>query len=117
MNIVMGTELVANLTDKYVVLSLDVFKIDGLTDPVPSFCVIDNMPLAEMAQLDSWQTLHENLIRNYRMRNWNFCEQAIQHLFGKWNGTMDSFYQELLSRVQALQTNDPGPDWSYMIAR
>ena len=117
MNIVLGEQNVADLIDRYVVLSLDSFLIGSHPEPIKSFCVIENMPVAELAQIDVWKSLHENLIQNYQKRNWNFCEQAIEHLVGRWNGELDSFYQDLLGRVQELSRDDPGPEWTPVVSR
>jgi hypothetical protein len=40
------------------------------------------------------------LIKNYRAANWKFCEDALEHLQGRWNGEVDSFYSMLSQRIQ-----------------
>jgi hypothetical protein len=42
---------------------------------------------------------------------------AIQGLTGKWNGELDSFYSNLLQRVENCQTNPPGEEWTGFIDR
>ena len=115
MNIILGQEQAQALSDKYTVLRLDRVCVPGHDGPINSYCVVDNIPLHEMVQLDMWRDLHENLIENYTQRNWNYCEQAIEHLRGKWNGQLDSFYDILQQRVSDHKKNDPGPDWTDVI--
>lgn len=115
MNIIIGQEQARALSDKYTVLRLDRLSVPGHDGPINSYCVVDNIPLHEMVQLDMWRDLHENLIENYTQRNWNYCEQAIEHLRGKWNGQLDSFYDILQQRVSGYKENDPGPDWTGII--
>lgn len=117
MNIILGDDQAQPLAEKYTVLSLDSFKIANNPQPIRSFCVIENMPLTEMAECDNYRELHENLIINYGRRNWNYCEQAIGHLMGRWNRELDSFYADLLARIQQYQTNEPPEDWTPIINR
>jgi hypothetical protein len=69
----------------------------------------------EMATLENLKNLHANLVSNYKKKDWNFCEQAIEQLIGKWNGEMDSFYAELSARIQTFKQTDPGDDWDGVI--
>ena len=70
-----------------------------------------------MAQLDQWQDLHENLLAEYHGRNWRYCEDAIEHLMGRWNGVLDSFYNEISGRISQYKVQDPGKDWDGIIDR
>lgn len=117
MNIVLGLEQVKDLADRYVVLPLDSFQIPGRPDPVVSYCVVENAGMADLTRLDSLVNLHEKLIANYGKKNWNFCQQAIEHLRGRWNGELDSFYDDMIDRINQFIEQDPGPDWSPVIVR
>lgn len=115
MNIVLGKENINQVDDRYISLELDLLQISGCDDPIAAYCVLDPLPLEDLANIGQWQDLHQNLINNYRSRNWNFCEQALEHLTGKWEGQLDTFYQNLGERVTAFKETDPGPDWSGVI--
>ena len=117
MNIVLGRKVVESLGTKYTVLSLDQFSIPGETSPVQAYCVLEDIPLDEMAEIEQWKLLHENLIQNYAKRNWQFCTQALEHLKGRWNHQLDSFYQNLDSRITDLQNQVLPDDWSPVINR
>lgn len=117
MNIVLGESQAMSLSDKYTVLSLDTFSIANHPEPVKSFCVIENIPITEMSEIESFRDLHENLMKNYALRNWNYCEQAIEHLKGRWNRELDSFYDDLFQRVQRFKTQEPEADWTPVLVR
>jgi len=55
------------------------------------------------------------MINNYYNRNWSFCEQALEHLIGHWNGEVDTFYNHFAHRVQFYKDNDPGEDWDGVV--
>ena len=114
MNIVFASREEADeLRKKYIVLELDTFRFAGNTDPAVSWCVIDtsSVSLSDLPRMDQFIDLHNNMMRNYRLRNWKYCEDALEHLVGKWRGEVDSFYQIMDQRVKQYQDNDPGPEW------
>lgn len=115
MNIILGEENVKDIDNKYIVLELDTMVIDGA--PVKAYCLVEQMSLDEFFTLDNYRDLHEKLISNYHKKNWSFCEQAIEHLKGRWRGEVDSFYDSLLERVVAFKDNDPGTDWNGFIVK
>jgi hypothetical protein len=115
MNIIFKTNA-TNIDEKYTVLDLDTFSLpDGSLHT--ACCVVENVPVAELPMIDRLKDLHINLIDNYGRRNWNYCEQAIEQLLGKWGGDLDSFYQELNIRIQQLKTQTLDDSWSPVIAK
>lgn len=117
MNIILGDINQSEISDKYIILTLDTFKISGADEPVKSFCILEDIPIADLMQVEALRDLHENLIKNYGLRNWNYCEQALEHLMGRWDGQIDSFYENLSQRVISYKQHEPGPDWSPVINR
>lgn len=116
MNIIFGDNIAA-LEDKYTVLELDTFRI-GANGPVnTAYCVLELIPLEEMPLAESMVDLHHNLMQEYKKRNWNFCEQAIEHLMGKWNSELDTFYQELENRIARLKKLETTDEWSPIIEK
>jgi hypothetical protein len=101
---------------KYTVLDLDTFELADGTKHT-ACCVVENTPVKELAELPSLKLMHENLMKNLALKNWNFCEQAIEHLTGKWGGEVDTFYAELKTRIDRLKTMDLDDSWSPVIQK
>ena len=106
------TEEVKN---KYMLLPLDTFYFASTEKNSVAYCLVEHTPIQEMFSVDRFMDLHQNLVKNYYLRNWNYCEQAIEQLLGKWNGEVDSFYTEIDARVKTYKDHDPGPDWTGII--
>ena len=116
MNIIFGTREAQQLSDKYIVLELDTVTIRG-SNPVPVYCLIENMPLDELPRAEKFKQLHAELIENYRKRNWDFCLQAIGHLIGFWGGQVDSFYEILSARLTKYKENEPDESWTPVVPK
>lgn len=115
MNIIFGKD--PSLESKYVLLELDTLLIPGSNDPVTAYCVLEQIPLTEMSGIDNLKSLHENLLKNYKLKNWKFCEDALEYLIGKWNREVDSFYIEMQNRITQLKTNGVPDDWTGIVDR
>lgn len=110
MNIIFG-DSVSGLPDNHTVLELDQFKVKDSSDLVTAWAVIEKIPLGEFSVSADNEKIHRELMSFYRQRHWNYCEQAIEFLMGKWNGELDTFYADLLQRVQAYKESAPEVDW------
>ena len=116
MNIIFG-DAVNQVADTHTVLELDTFKLMPSGQFVKTYCVIDNLPLAEFPQLEANKKIHHQLIEQYRQQNWEFCRSAVHSLTGCWNGEMDTFYQHLADRVDEYAENSPGANWTGVIVK
>jgi hypothetical protein len=114
MYIVFGKEA-QKLDEKYLVLELDTFQVND--DLVPTYCVVDSehIPLTEFSNLDSYIDLHKNLVKNYKLGNWQFCESAIKYLTGKFSGELDSFYDILSNRIIELKDTELDDSWNGIV--
>ena len=61
--------------------------------------------------LDAYIKVHHDVMQAYRDRNWEYCQSAIAGLIGRWNGELDSFYQDLAQRVAEFSSQEPTPEW------
>lgn len=111
MHIILGEQNVREVSDKYVVLELDTFRTADTGELISAFCLIENVPIHELSQVDQYRDLHQQLIKNYRSANWKFCEDALEHLEGRWNGEVDSFYSVMSRRVQAQKHSRDSTIW------
>lgn len=106
MHIILGDQITEDLAGRYIMLELDSFQVTGRDHAVSAYCLVENVPIDELPQAHHFQDLHTQMIKNYRLGNWKFCEDALEHLQGRWNGEVDSFYQTLLARIMD-QKADP----------
>jgi hypothetical protein len=114
MNIIFG-DAVTQVAGTHTVLELDTFKLMPSEQLVKSYCVIDNLPLAEFPQLEANKKIHHQLIEQYKQQNWEFCRSAVHSLMGCWNGEMDTFYQHLADRIDEYAVNTPNENWTAII--
>jgi hypothetical protein len=119
MYIIFGKELADQAGEKYTVLELDTIQLEPNSTCVPSYCLVEKeqIPLAEIAQMEHYIKLHHKLMENYRRKDWNFCKQALEHLHGRWGGTVNSFYDTLTTRINQFQQADPGNDWNGVLKK
>jgi hypothetical protein len=115
MNIIFKENLPVS-DQKYTVLELDTFGFpDGSQHT--ACCIIENIPIVDLPQVESLKELHANLIKNYKAKDWNYCEQALEQLAGKWSGELDSFYSELQARIDRFKTLDLDDTWTPVILK
>lgn len=116
MNIIIDPDQVEQFREKYTVLELDTIRI-GNNQIVTAYCVVENIPVLELPLVESHRKLHHNLLENYRKKDWNFCQQAIDQLKGRWGGEVDTFYADLQSRLVKYESQDPGENWDGIIEK
>lgn len=103
MNIIFGRENAERLREKYTVLDLEKLIIEDKEMEV--FCLIpaEKIALPDLPQLEQWTKLHNDLLHGYETKQYNYCRQCIDHLMGKFGGEVDTFYEEILKRIDAEQ--------------
>lgn len=117
MNIMFGDSLTDEIKSRYTVLQLDTFYFASIEQTRVAYCLIETVPITEMIRIDKNIELHNNLLRNYVLKNWNYCIDAIEHLKGRWNGELDSFYDSILQRVDKLRDTELDDSWTGIIVR
>lgn len=115
MHIIFGKH--PELEKKYTVLELDTICVGDSGSEHTAYCVIENIPLEEIPAVSTLKHLHQELMQQYRSRDWPRCETIIGQLTGKWGGEMDSFYIELASRIAGLKTQTLDDNWSGVIEK
>ena len=107
MNIIFGRENAEKLREKYTVLDLEKLVVEG--KEVEVFCLIpaEKIALPDLPQLEQWTKLHNDFLNGYHTQQWNYCRQCIEHLTGKFGGEVDSFYQEILKRINTAEAVNP----------
>jgi len=115
MHIILGVDQISQLEGKYTLLEVDKIQFDPESNAVQAYCVLENIPVDEIPKLEEFSQLHAKLMENYCKRDWNFCEQALEHLQGRWGGQVDSFYTEIANRIAKYKEQDLGNDWDPVI--
>ena len=113
MNIIFG-DAIKEIPDSFTILELDTFRAPNNVLQT-AYCVVETIPLSEFATLEDYKKIHVDLMKYYREQQWNYCEHAIEGLMGRWNGELDSFYTNLLSRIMQFRENSPPADWDGFI--
>jgi hypothetical protein len=108
MDIIFGRENAEKLREKYTVLDLEKITVkddDGKSVEMEVFCLIpaEKIALPDLPQLEQWTKLHNDFLNGYHTQQWNYCRQCIEHLTGKFGGELDTFYEEILKRIEAAE--------------
>jgi hypothetical protein len=117
MNIIIDPEQLDSYREKYTVLELDTFRLIPENKEVKAYCVVETIPILELQLTESKRNLHNGLLENYRKRNWNYCNDALDHLIGSWNSELDSFYNDVRNRINVFMENDPGEEFDGVIEK
>tara|TARA_R100001163_G_C5046806_1_gene184025 strand:- start:449 stop:799 length:351 start_codon:yes stop_codon:yes gene_type:complete len=112
MNIIIGKDEAERLAEKYTVLPLETMKFKSNPDlpPTTAYCIIETIPTSEMNKIEELKALHTKFYENYQKGDFNFCEQALEHLKGKWGGEIDSYYnimEDRISKYKDAEDFDP----------
>jgi hypothetical protein len=99
MQIILGQEAADALKNNYTVLELETFLKEG--EEVKAFCVVTDIPVMELPELEQDKALHAMFVSEYYNGNYQFCLENAFHLKGKFNGELDSFYEEIINRISA----------------
>ena len=111
MQIIFGDH-VEKVRDRFTVLELDTFVLEGTWRKLKTWCVVETVPVTEMPLLESLIKIHQDLIEQYRKRNWKFCKDALEQLQGRFGGELDTFYSSLESRIDEYSNNPPDETWT-----
>jgi hypothetical protein len=98
MNIIFSRQVAEELREKYTVLELETFEVEGKL--LETFCVVpqEAISLQEMPVLDKQIDLHNQFVLHLKKKDYTFCRSAAEHLIGKFGGELDSFYTTVLER-------------------
>jgi hypothetical protein len=110
-------ESVTELLNRFTMLQLDTFCDPQTNRERVAYCLVENIPLGEMPQLQQQCALHQTLIENYQSGQWDMCESALEQLRGCWNQELDSFYDDLYRRVQQHRDQPTSQHWDYTLPR
>jgi hypothetical protein len=113
MQIIFGRKAVEliGIETAYTLLELDVIQPSPDHEPEPSYCVLTNVSLTEIHLLEQKSKMHKDMLWFYKKQQWGECIDLIKLLKGSWNGELDSFYDEIQSRISRFVVVPPGDSW------
>lgn len=113
MNILFGSNEIQAIREqgRFTILELDTIQVSPDHEPEPAYCVLTDVSITEIPLLESKVKMHQDLMHFYRTQQWPECRQLIELLRGSWNGEIDSFYTEIQTRLDNLETNGADQDW------
>lgn len=99
MEIIFGKKNAEMLREKYTILELETFDVNGT--PLETYCVIplEKLSMSDLPELPQWIKLHEDFINGYKKKEYAYCLQCIDYLTGQFGGEMNSFYAEIKHRI------------------
>lgn len=99
MYIIVGAERASILRNTHTVLSLEKIVREDIEDR--AYCVVPSeaVNFLEISQLTQYVDLHEQFVAEYEKGNYQYCRDAVEHLYGKFGGELDTFYDEILKRI------------------
>lgn len=97
MNIIFGENISAAMREKYVILQLETFTV-GETQKV-AYCVVEHIPLEEIPDLPRLTGLHKAIVEAWNRQDYETVLFGLPHVEGKFGGELDSFYENLKSRI------------------
>jgi hypothetical protein len=100
--IIFGRDNAEKLREKYTVLDLETVEKDGVSLEV--FCLIpgNKLSITELPQLENLIRLHNEFLHGYHTQQYKYCRDCIEHLMGKFGGELDTFYEEILRRINEV---------------
>lgn len=103
MNILFGNKEIESIREesRFTVLELDIIQPSPDHDPQPAYCVLSDVPLAEISELTQKVRMHHDMVHFYRSGQWDECRSLIAQLRGSWQGEVDSFYDEITRRLDS----------------
>jgi hypothetical protein len=97
MNIIIGEVAAEKLKENYTVLELETFKLKDSN--VKTYCVVENIPFDELPELENLKKLHQSFIDAYNNGEYQFCDDVIEYLRGKFGGELDTFYNTIFDKI------------------
>lgn len=99
MQLIFGKENADALRERYTILDLETIDVEGKTLEV--FCLVpgEKIGLTELPFLAKYVKLHHDFVNGYKTKQYEYCKHCAEYLKGKFGGEVDSFYEEILRRI------------------
>lgn len=105
MQIIWDKTIVEKLRERYTVLELETFLVEG--KEMTAYCVVptEKIGITGFFTLQKYTEIHEEFIRALNNKDYDFCRNAAPYLMGQFGGELDSFYETIIERVGTTNKN------------
>ena len=98
MHIIFGnSQGIEEIKEKFTVLPLETFTVNGTEQT--AYCVVEYIPLEEIPDLPRLTGLHKAIVEAWNRNDVDTVLFGLPHVMGKFGGELDSFYENLKSRI------------------
>ena len=104
MQIIWDQAAAEQLRNSHTVLELETFDVKGIR--VPTYCVVpaEKIGIDGFAMLERYKELHAGFVKAYYDKDYKLCHDIVEHLMGKFGGELDTFYDEIMGRINREST-------------
>ena len=103
MQIIWDQKAIEKIKNSHTVLELETFVVGNET--ITAYCVVPaEKILNEFIQLDANKELHNVFVTALKEKNYPVCKELYEHLMGKFGGEVDTFYEEIVNRINNMAT-------------
>ena len=103
MQIIWDQAVAEKLMNSHTILELETFNVDD--KQLTAYCVVPaEKILSEMAQLAGNKELHVAFVTAFNEKDYPRCLELYTHLMGKFGGEVDTFYEEIVNRINNMAT-------------
>jgi hypothetical protein len=101
MQIVFDKTIVAELRERYTVLELETFDVQGTA--LTAFCVVpaEKLAFTDLNTLEDQIENHNAFLTALNNKQWEFIVKSYDTLHGQFGGELDSFYSDILDRAKS----------------
>jgi len=101
MHLIFKQEHKVLLEGRYTILELETITVSDQAEPITAWCVIEaEKVIPEIDMLPLNKSLHEDLLTAIKEDNVETATKLCTELTGKFGGELDTFYEEILKRIE-----------------
>lgn len=107
MQIIFGRENAEKLREKYTILDLETIEFEP-GKKVDVFCLIsaEALTITDLPMLEKYVQLHNDFLNGYAKKEYDYCRQCVGYLKGQFGGEVDTFYDEILRRINEVEQTE-----------
>lgn len=109
--IVLGPKTAEYVKDDYFVLELDKIAVKGKKEGVNIFTVLFDPNETSKVKYTKAKDTHDQMLKNYRKKNWAVTKKLLTELRGEFDGQMDHYYELWDERIEEMKTKDLPANW------